>query len=106
MGEDVAEKPGKILFDVPDEVAKQVLHGAREIRRAFDFDFFQGGLVASEEERQCAGFELYDERARRFLMCPIDETAVQNPQAQIRKSRAAEFHPLPPDPPHTLAPPL
>src|SRR5712691_6047441 len=105
MGEDVAEKPGKILFDVPDEVAKQVLHGAREIRRAFDFDFFQGGLVASEEERQCAGFELYDERARRFLMCPIDETAVQNPQAQIRKRRAAEFHALTREGPEPLGRP-
>src|SRR5712692_6366576 len=105
MGDDVAEKPGEILLDVPDEVAKQILHGAREIRRAFDFDFFQGGLVASEQERQGAGFELYDERARRFLMCPIDETAVQNPQAQIRKRRAAEFHALTRERPEPLGRP-
>src|SRR6266571_9121203 len=94
VGDDVAEHSGEIFLEIPDEVAEKIVHGARQVCRAFYFNPLSGGLVASKQERQGARGELQDEGARRFCLRPIEKAVVGDREAQVWKRRAAKFHGL------------
>src|SRR6266571_5019324 len=92
--DDVAEHSGEIFLEIPDEVAEKIVHGARQVRRAFYFNPLSGGLVASKQEWQGARRELQDEGARGFCLRPIEKAVVGDREAQVWKRRAAKFHGL------------
>src|SRR5438445_7627840 len=94
VGDDVAEHSGEIFLEIPDEVAEKIVHGARQVCRAFYFNPLSGGLVASKQERQGARGELQDEGARGFCLRPIEKAVVGDREAQVWKRRAAKFHGL------------
>src|SRR5882672_10667698 len=94
VGNDVAEHPGEIFLEIPDEVAEKIVDRARQIRRAFDFNVLSRGFVARKQEREGARVELDDERARGFCLRPLEKSAARDPQAQVWKRRAAKFHGL------------
>src|SRR2546427_4987004 len=48
VGNDVAEHLGKIFLEIPGEIAEQVVHRTRQVRRTLDFNLLSGGLVASK----------------------------------------------------------
>src|SRR5882762_9818868 len=48
VGNDVAEHLGEIFFEIPGEIAEQVVHRTRQVRRTLDFNLLSGGLVASK----------------------------------------------------------
>jgi len=94
VGNDVAEHPGEIFLEIPDEVAEKIVDRARQIRRAFDFNVLSRGFVACKQERQGARVELHDERARGFCLRPLEKAVAGDREAQVWKRRAAKFHGL------------
>src|SRR6266571_84369 len=103
--DDVAEHLGEIFLEIPVEIAEQVVHCTRQVRRPLDFNLLSGGLVASKQERQGPRRELYDERAHGFCLRPIEKTGVGDPEAQVWKGRAAKFHGLTREGPQSLSRP-